>query len=144
MVLTKIVGGCPDHSAANMTLPLGPKKPNHTLQLQLHPFSSGDDADGLIVKIQPPREPEDTTLHHVPCDLVLSIDVSQSMGSPAPAPTIPGEEEEDPGLSVLDLVKHAARTIVETLDARDRLGIVTFTHNSEVGIPSFSSKGRPG
>ncbi|KAK4033304.1 hint-domain-containing protein [Parachaetomium inaequale] len=136
MVLTKIVGGCPAHSAGNMMLPLGPKKPNHTLQLQLHPFSSGVDADGLIVKVQPPREPEDTTLRHVPCDLVLSIDVSESMGSPAPAPTIPGEEaEEDSGLSVLDLVKHAARTIVETLDARDRLGIVTFTTNSKVLQP---------
>jgi hypothetical protein len=44
-----------------------------------------------------------------------------------------GEEEEEYGLSVLDLVKHAARTIIETLDARDRLGIVAFSTRTEVG-----------
>jgi Mg-chelatase subunit ChlD len=38
---------------------------------------------------------------------------------------IPGESEST-GLSVLDLVKHAAKTIMETMDSRDRLGIVTF------------------
>ncbi|KAJ6439726.1 U-box domain-containing protein [Purpureocillium lavendulum] len=85
--------------------------------------------DALIVKVQPPRAPP-TDIHHVPCDIVLVIDVSGSMGSPAP---VPGEGgSEDTGLSVLDLTKHAALTIIETMNAGDRLGIVTFGSKSKV------------
>ncbi|KAH6842661.1 hint-domain-containing protein [Chaetomium sp. MPI-CAGE-AT-0009] len=122
MVLTKKLGGCPNHGTANALtennpiLPLGLKKPSHSLKLQLHPFSSDRETDGLIVKIQPPREPEDADLHHVPCDLVLSIDVSGSMGDSAPAPSGPG--------------------------GRDRLGIVTFTNDSKVRIPSYENKAK--
>lgn len=143
MVLTKISGGCLGHeagnasTAGNLSLPIGLKKPSDSLQLQLHPFSSEHETGGLIVKIQPPKEPEDADLHHVPCDLVLSIDISGSMRDEAPAPSKPGEEaDEDTDLRIIDLVKHAARTIVATLDSRDRLGIVTFTNKSKVGIPS--------
>jgi hypothetical protein len=143
MVLTKIVGGCTTHEAGNASMAnnlsrsIGLKKPSDSLQLQLHPFASEHETGGLIVKIQPPREPEDANLHHVPCDLVLSIDISGSMRDKAPAPSKPGEEEsEDTGLRIIDLVKHAARTIVATLDSRDRLGIVTFTNQSKVRILS--------
>lgn len=144
MVLTRVVGGCPSHEAGdastanNLSLPVGLKKPSDSLRLQLHPFSSEHETGGLIAKIQPPREPEDADLHHVPCDLVLSIDISGSMREAAPAPSKPGEEEgEQTGLRIIELVKHAARTIVATLDSRDRLGIVTFTYKSEAGIPSY-------
>lgn len=55
---------------------------------------------------------------------MLVNDVSGSMGSAAP---VPGEDaSEASGLSVLDLVKHASLTIIETMDERDRLSIVTF------------------
>ncbi|KAK4155631.1 ribosomal protein L13e-domain-containing protein [Chaetomidium leptoderma] len=107
---------------------------SRTPVVQLSPFSS-DGHDGLLIKIQPPREPANRNLHHVPCDLVLSIDVSGSMDSPAPVPSNPGEKQEDSGLSVLDLVKHAARTIMETLGPEDRLGIVTFTSRTKVLQP---------
>lgn len=100
--------------------------------LQLYPLSSGNKLDGVIVKVQPPKEPANRNLHHVPCDLVLSIDVSGSMDSRAPLPVTDGETQEDTGLSVLDLVKHAARTILETLDSKDRLGIVTFSAQTKV------------
>lgn len=77
----------------------------------------------LLVKVQPPQQPSVET-HHVPCDIVLVIDVSGSMGAAAP---VPGEDDsEATGLSVLDLVKHASLTIIETLDERDRLSIITF------------------
>ncbi|UNI22752.1 hypothetical protein JDV02_008613 [Purpureocillium takamizusanense] len=94
--------------------------------LRLAPVPS---REALIVKVQPPRTPP-VDIHHVPCDIVLVIDVSGSMGSPAP---VPGEGgSEDTGLSVLDLTKHAALTIVETLNADDRLGIVTFGSKAKV------------
>lgn len=69
---------------------------------------------------------------HVPCDIVLVIDVSGSMGSNAPIPANPGEKSENYGLSVLDLVKHASKTILKTLDEGDRLGIVTFASRINV------------
>jgi hypothetical protein len=112
--------------------------------VQLYPLSSGDTLDGVIVKVQPPSAPANRKLHHVPCDLVLSIDVSGSMDSPAPLPVTPGETQEDTGLSVLDLVKHAARTILETLDAKDRLGIVTFSARTKVISPFVTVLSRPG
>ena len=61
-------------------------------------------------------------------------DVSGSMTADAPVPTKPGEEVERTGLSVLDLPKHAARTIVETLNENDRLAIVTFASASTVSL----------
>ncbi len=98
-------------------------------EVSIHPFSS---QDGVIVRVTPPRAPADASLAHVPCDIVLVIDVSGSMGLDAPVPTNPGETVERTGLSVLDLVKHAARTILETLDEKDRLGIVTFSAQAKV------------
>jgi hypothetical protein len=92
-----------------------------------------DTPGGLIVKVQPPRDHANPELHHVPCDIVLVIDVSGSMGSDAP---VPGDGKERTGLSVLDLTKHAALTILETLGEEDRLGIVTF--GSEAKVSSVS------
>lgn len=72
-------------------------------------------------------------MHHVPCDIVLVIDVSGSMFDAAP---VPGEGFwEANSLSILDLVKHAALTIIETMDGRDRLSIVTFASSVTVLQP---------
>ncbi|KAK0707673.1 hint-domain-containing protein [Lasiosphaeris hirsuta] len=97
--------------------------------VEIHPDLS---TDGLLVRVMPPRQPVGSGLKHVPCDIVLVIDVSGSMESEAPVPTNPGEQTEHNGLTVLDLTKHAARTILETLDEDDRLGIVTFAGEAEV------------
>ncbi|KAK1982066.1 von Willebrand factor type A domain-containing protein [Colletotrichum cereale] len=102
--------------------------PSEDVALSLHPLAS---RDGLLAKIAPPTQPAKPVVH-VPCDIVLVIDVSGSMGCSAPVPANPGEKAENYGLSVLDLVKHAARTVLETLDDGDRLGIVTFASRAKV------------
>lgn len=100
--------------------------PSQDASLQLHPIQS---KDALLVKIQPPKEPE-RQIKHVASDIVLVIDISGSMAVRA---DVPGEDpNESAGLSVLDLVKHAAMTIIESLDEGDRLGVVTFSSRSSI------------
>ncbi|EXJ74588.1 uncharacterized protein A1O5_02884 [Cladophialophora psammophila CBS 110553] len=96
---------------------------------EIHPLS---DSDAFIVSVQPPQVPEHG-LQRGTCDIVLVIDVSGSMSSAAPLPDAEDDNErEAAGLSVLDLVKHAARTILQTLGDGDRLGIVTFSDDAKV------------
>jgi hypothetical protein len=104
--------------------------PRMGCEVSIHPLPT---LNGLIVKIIPPTQPVDGHLHHVPSDIVLVIDVSESMGSPAPAPPVEkGQKAEQTGLTVLDLTKHAANTIIETLDNRNRLAIVKFSEECKV------------
>ncbi|KAJ3477760.1 hypothetical protein NLG97_g8751 [Lecanicillium saksenae] len=99
------------------------------LHFQVHSFPQ---KTALIASLQPPKEPA-TPVRHVPCDICLVIDVSGSMFDAAP---VPGETSgEANGLSILDLVKHAALTIIETMDERDRLSIVTFASSVTVLQP---------
>lgn len=116
------------------TVPSEETVPLPTDTLKIHPLR-----DGIIISINTPREPEQST-SHVPCDIVLVIDVSGSMKAAAPIPaTESSKEQEDVGLSVLDLVKHSARTIIEILNDEDRLGIVTYSNSAEVGSDLLST-----
>jgi Mg-chelatase subunit ChlD len=98
------------------------------LTVDLHPLPG---RNGVIVSIKPPRV-SPVSVEHVACDIVLVLDVSGSMSSEAPAPAANPFERERNGLTVLDLTKHAARTILETLNENDRLGLVTFSTEAKV------------
>ena len=65
--------------------------------------------------------------HRSPLDLVCVVDVSGSMGEPA---SIQGME--DSGLSLLDIVKHALKTIVVMLSNEDRLSLVTYSNDAKI------------
>lgn len=122
-----------------VTLPLHLKDSPSNQSVQIFPLRQADGEHGVIVRVRPPEKPANDNIDHIPCDLVLSIDVSGSMGSEAPMPTQADGEagpQEDSGLSVLDLVKHAARTILSTLGDGDRLGIVTFSTGTKVSSPA--------
>ncbi|QRV80659.1 hypothetical protein RhiJN_08674 [Ceratobasidium sp. AG-Ba] len=99
----------------------------------------------LLVTLVPPARPkpisEKQPGRRAPVDLCLVIDVSSSMGVEAP---VPGEKDknETAGLSVLDVVKHATRTIIESMKEDDRIAIVTFSEASEVVVPlTYMTKG---
>ncbi|ORY61500.1 hint-domain-containing protein [Pseudomassariella vexata] len=101
-------------------------------KIHIHPLPS---EDGVLIKIEPPREPQDGILSHVPCDIVLVIDVSVSMHDLAPAMGVNENGDmvqENAGFTVLDITKHAALTVLETMDENDRLGIVTFSTAAKI------------
>ncbi|RMZ80101.1 hypothetical protein DV737_g3181, partial [Chaetothyriales sp. CBS 132003] len=54
------------------------------------------------------------------------------MTASAPLPDLEDGAKEDTGLSILDLVKHSARAIIENLNQCDRLAIVTFSDDAAV------------
>ena len=73
----------------------------------------------------------DKNMDRVPADICCVIDVSASMGSEAVINTA-DKSGESHGLSLLDVVKHALRTIIKSLRENDRLAIVTFSANASV------------
>ena len=111
-------------------LPHRPKEQSkHDVDLEIHPLASDE---GVLISVQPPKTPADD-IPHVPVDIVLVIDVSGSMHWSAPLPdTQDHEEKESAGLSVLDLTKHAARTILAPLNENDRLALVTFSADASI------------
>jgi hypothetical protein len=99
------------------------------VEVELHPVP---EKNALLVSVIPPKAPE-LDIPHVPCDIVLVIDVSYSMITEASLPVdADPTKRESTGLTVLDLTKHAARTIIETMNDDDRLAIVTFSTDAKV------------
>lgn len=64
-----------------------------------------------------------------PSDICCVVDVSDSMGCEAMIQDSPGVNVSH-GLSVLDIVKHALRTVVHILGPNDRLAVVAFANSA--------------
>jgi len=63
-----------------------------------------------------------------PLDICCVVDTSGSMSSSAAITTNAGTEGQ--GLTVLDIVKHAVKTVIQSLGAEDRLALVAFSSGS--------------
>ena len=61
-----------------------------------------------------------------PMDIVCVIDISDSMGGSATCKTDGRTAYEDLGYSLLDLVKHAVKTIINSMRPEDRISIILF------------------
>ena len=61
----------------------------------------------------------------------IVVDVSASMNSAATVTTDDGDKVEH-GWSVLDIAKHATSTFVSTLDASDRIALITYSDGADV------------
>lgn len=77
---------------------------------------------------------EDVSSVKNPTETTLVIDVSGSMGITADTGT------ENSGLSVLDLVKHGANTIINTMKSDDKIAIIAFSASAYVVSPMTSDK----
>lgn len=80
----------------------------------------------VLVKINPPTNGTRTSAH-----IVCVVDVSGSMGSVAKVQNENGDVEDD-GLSYLDVVKHATRTIIRTLGNDDVFSLVSYNATATV------------
>jgi len=93
----------------------------------------------VLVTITPPAGTE-----RVPVDICCVVDVSGSMGTEAMIQAEAGGQSQGHGLSVLDIVKHAMRTIVRNLEARDRLALVAYSNDAQTvfGVTPMDADGR--
>lgn len=66
----------------------------------------------------------------VPNDIVVVIDVSGSMSSPAYIEQ--DKKQVDVGFTILDITKHAIKTVIESLNTNDRISIITFSDVAKV------------
>eukprot|EP00286_Rhodomonas_abbreviata_P016590 CAMPEP_0181339008 /NCGR_PEP_ID=MMETSP1101-20121128/28978_1 /TAXON_ID=46948 /ORGANISM="Rhodomonas abbreviata, Strain Caron Lab Isolate" /LENGTH=1151 /DNA_ID=CAMNT_0023449851 /DNA_START=145 /DNA_END=3600 /DNA_ORIENTATION=+ len=69
-----------------------------------------------------------------PVDIACVIDTSGSMANKATREDEQGRVVED-GLSILDIVKHAVKTVIHTLGDVDRLSLIGFSDNAFVALP---------
>ncbi|KAG8996863.1 hypothetical protein FRB94_007993 [Tulasnella sp. JGI-2019a] len=115
-----------------------------TQRLTLSAVTDGTGND-LLITITPPAVPDgaigaDVKLKRAPADIALTIDISGSMGETV---KIPGDTEQS-GLSVLDIVKHAAKTIITSMQDTDRVAVVTFSTDAKtaLGLTKTDSTGK--
>jgi len=92
--------------------------------------------DFIHISIQPPQEE-----NRSPCDICCVVDTSGSMADRA---EIQNDKNEQYGLSQLDLVKHALKTIIQSLQIQDRLSIVSFSDKAKIlfQLTTMSDQGK--
>lgn len=95
------------------------------LTLQAHRDPDRPNRATVLASIKPPDGDTRT-----PSDICCVIDVSGSMGAEATVQGAGGKNEQM-GLSMLDVVKHAVKTIIESLTPEDRLSVVSYSSTAQ-------------
>lgn len=102
------------------------KQGSETQRLNINAYV--DKTDQLRVSVGLP----DTGAAPPPRDIVCIVDISASMGSSAACQTDGHTEYEDLGYALMDLVKHAVKTVVSVMRPEDRVALVLFDDRIEV------------
>ena len=76
-------------------------------------------SEHTLITVTPPNE-----IKRIPTDICCVVDISGSMGDSADIKTNTGQESQ--GLSILDIVKHALKTITASLSPEDEFSLVIF------------------
>ncbi|KZV93034.1 hypothetical protein EXIGLDRAFT_768470 [Exidia glandulosa HHB12029] len=104
-----------------------------TVAVRLATRALGDGSSQVLITLDPPVEPRgDVKGQRAAVDIVCVIDTSSSMSEPATLPAEPGTRAEVTELCILDVVKHALRVIIKSLNADDRIAIVTFSSRASI------------
>ena len=76
---------------------------------------------------------------HINVLVLVTVDVSGSMGGEA---TIPGAENS--GLTLLDITKHALKTVITSLQEQDRISLVSYSNAATVvcGLTPMTAAGK--
>ena len=94
-----------------------------------------EDSNDFLVRVVPPEFPVDG--YRAAVDLVCVVDTSGSMSSDATVQDNQGRVESH-GINVLDIVKHAVRSVAGMLGPQDRLAIVAFSDKAKIVLPFTS------
>lgn len=106
--------------------------PTNDISLDHEICKGGDDTKLMIsFNINTASFPQNLLEGHLPQDIVLVIDRSGSMSSPVEAQDEEGKNLES-GMSIQDIVNHAAKTVAKTLNKNSRLSIIAFDDCIEV------------
>eukprot|EP00929_Paragymnodinium_shiwhaense_P114082 TRINITY_DN82404_c0_g1_i1.p1 TRINITY_DN82404_c0_g1~~TRINITY_DN82404_c0_g1_i1.p1 ORF type:complete len:616 (-),score=115.62 TRINITY_DN82404_c0_g1_i1:279-2126(-) len=108
----------PDEVDVAVSLQAQPSQ-SEVSRLLADPQASGNMVD-LMITLKPPEGTKRT-----PVDICCIVDVSDSMGSVATVQDGTGTKVSH-GLALLDIVKHALRTIVGIMEDYDRIAIVSY------------------
>jgi len=94
------------------------------------PAGADSTSSNVVVSVKVPEGDA-----RVPADVCCVVDISASMGTMATYETETGETKQADGLTILDIVKHAVRTVMHMLKDNDRFSMVAFDHESELVFP---------
>merc|ERR1719431_1166737 len=96
------------------------------LSLRCDLFNTIDNVEAAYVQIKPDILQMEK-LDQDPLHILLLVDVSGSMQTPVTT----ADKEED-GFTILDIVKHAANTIVKSLGANHNVTLISFSSNARM------------
>ena len=97
-----------------------------------HTVSKNSDGQIMLTfDVNAASMPAELETGHLPQDVVLVLDRSGSTNAVVEAKDADGTKLEN-GMSILDIVNHAARTVAKSLDKNSRLAVIVFDDRIEV------------